>query len=231
MLNHRHRRRRFARRDLCDSGFGVGSLRCRHPWDSTGQPGMHHAVLQFQAFQWVHLQQAADHVLGFFGDTLPSGRGHAVAGRSNLLLQRHRFAIEGISPTQHDEEHRTQAPVICRLSVATSASLYIEDLRGPVLWRPHEGLREGGALVDDLGQAEVRDLHLAQRARQGWGKLATGSDENVLGLEIPVDHILAVHVPNAFKELSEDVLGFHFIEGLVAYDDIEELSAPHQLHD
>lgn len=26
-----------------------------------------------------------------------------------LHLQRHRFAIEGISPTQHDEEHRTQA--------------------------------------------------------------------------------------------------------------------------
>ena len=60
--------------------------------------------------------------------------------------------------------HRTlgelRPPVICRLSVATSASLYIKHLGSPVLRRPHEGLGEGGALPAQPGWSwrEMRNV-------------------------------------------------------------------------
>lgn len=66
-------------------------------------------------------------------------------------------------------------------------ALISEDLRGEVLWSPTEGI---GSPLDDLGEAKISQF-----------KVPLGVYQQVLRLEIPVDHIERVHVLEHKRDL------------------------------
>ncbi len=112
----------------------------------------------------------------------------------------------------------------------------IDGLRVPELLGAHVpggaeehaglGLAHGaaGGRVDDPGDAEVEELGDAAPAR----RLA---EEDVIGLEIPVDDILAVRLGEAHQDLLHDAGGLRDRQARALRAGVPEGLTPEQLHD
>jgi hypothetical protein len=98
-------------------------------------------------------------------------------------------------------------------------TLPLENLRAHVLWRPTEGMR---ALFfgNNFAETEVRQL-----------EVPIDVNENVLWLDISIDHIEVMEVLETQQELSEVKFGLWLGELLYVSEMEEHLSAGAEVHD
>ena len=101
-------------------------------------------------------------------------------GVANLVLQVR--LVKWVRATDHMVHENASAPAVQRLAVRVVAALELMHFRCYVVGRTHHELSLVFAL-DHLRQSEVNDSHLPILVKQA-----------VFGLQVPVHHIVAVHV-------------------------------------
>mmetsp|Transcript_10100 Transcript_10100/g.29880 ORF Transcript_10100/g.29880 Transcript_10100/m.29880 type:complete len:246 (-) Transcript_10100:463-1200(-) len=120
---------------------------------------------------------------------------------------------------EHGVHHHAQGPHVRGLRVGL-----LQDLGAHVVGRAHSGLHHA-ALLEYRRKAEVDDLHGA--ALDG----PRGLEEEVLGLQVPVADVLAVHVVHAPHHLLHDRCRLDLREGLRAGNRLQQLTSFTDLHD
>ena len=101
-------------------------------------------------------------------------------------------------------------------------------LGGQVLGRAADEARAGQGLLDliaavELGDAEVQDLHKVFRSM-------VAREEDVLGLEVPMDDVLGVRLLEGLHELTEDPAGAGGREGAVLLEALRQGPPLEELH-
>mmetsp|Transcript_79623 Transcript_79623/g.231151 ORF Transcript_79623/g.231151 Transcript_79623/m.231151 type:complete len:426 (-) Transcript_79623:2-1279(-) len=181
------------------------------------EPRVGLAPLDAQAVVRVDRQQSLDERPPFVGGRQPRLRGPQ--GRDDSLvhlglLAVRRLDLERPHSAEHGVHHHAEAPQVRPLVIDL-----LDDLRRDEVGRADDretlghfrharhGDRRGELLgrrrrPDVLGEAEVANLNVVQVANR---PLFRFSDEDVLQLQIPVDHVLRVHVRDAVEQLLCDV--------------------------
>mmetsp|Transcript_115169 Transcript_115169/g.321933 ORF Transcript_115169/g.321933 Transcript_115169/m.321933 type:complete len:202 (+) Transcript_115169:141-746(+) len=165
-------------------------------------------------------QQPADHILGLVRDRVPHGGLEAERALADVLhhLLRRR-PVEGRAAAQDVVDDGAEAPEIAHRAVRL-----LQDLGRHV---QHRADRRGQHLagLEAAGEAEVDELQ--GRRLQGAPRL----EDEVLGLEVPVDDALAMHVRDGAGDLphQQRCLGLCDLADLDYA--VEELSARAQVHD
>mmetsp|Transcript_77581 Transcript_77581/g.240356 ORF Transcript_77581/g.240356 Transcript_77581/m.240356 type:complete len:268 (+) Transcript_77581:2-805(+) len=155
-------------------------------------------------------QQALDEVLGLDVEVpreVDAAREHLLVDAEGVLV------VEGRVARQHLEDEDAQGPPVHGAAVA----LGLDDLRRQVLGCAAES---PGAVLDLLGEAEVRDLHVA---------LAV--DEQILGLQVAVDDVLGVQVGEGQDDLPCVELGVRVGQPALPAEVGEQLAPVHKLQE
>mmetsp|Transcript_104626 Transcript_104626/g.272328 ORF Transcript_104626/g.272328 Transcript_104626/m.272328 type:complete len:458 (-) Transcript_104626:231-1604(-) len=177
-------------------------------------------LLRSVAVTRVHLQEHADQNLGILRDVLP------IRGIEGKIAQTHLrkhlgigLAEEGRVAAEHDVHDHADAPHVAELVVLPG-----ENLRGHIVGCA--SLRgQHLASLELAGQTEVDDLD--QILLNGL----LGHEQEVLGLQVAVAHVIFVHVVERPDDLLHEDGGLDLREVPRLDDAVEELAARGELHD
>mmetsp|Transcript_10454 Transcript_10454/g.43278 ORF Transcript_10454/g.43278 Transcript_10454/m.43278 type:complete len:343 (+) Transcript_10454:2484-3512(+) len=144
-------------------------------------------------------------------------RGEVVYAPLDLLEQvRDGLVVEGEGAAQERVQDHPARP---HVHLRTAVELTGDNLRRGVVRRPARRLQKV-PVPHHVAQAKVRDLHVG-----------LGVQQEVLGLEIAVDHHVAVAVLDAGDDLLKEVSRLVLAETTLLHDVVEELAALDVLHD
>jgi hypothetical protein len=171
-------------------------------------------LVNFDAILWVYCEYFSDQIFQWLRKTDCD----IVLAIHNFLVQLHYILaiLKRQIPASHGKENNSCRPDIDSQSFV---DLIFEHLWCSIAGRPTGGL-ESLVLLVSVGKPEVHNpqVHLIV-------------EQEVLRLEVAMDHSDAMDVFDAIDELMEDAAGFLLFESLVISDIVEKLPVFHVLHD
>mmetsp|Transcript_11159 Transcript_11159/g.19710 ORF Transcript_11159/g.19710 Transcript_11159/m.19710 type:complete len:502 (+) Transcript_11159:103-1608(+) len=176
------------------------------------QPRVRQGLLRGKALQWVHHEQLGDQVLRFGGHGTPVLLVKLVHARLDALKELILIlVVERRITAQQDVQNHTQRPHIHRCAVKLVEQDFGRDIRRcAALLRKIKTFRR-------RCETKVHNLHVRIVVRIGH--------EKVLGLEVSVHDLVAVHVVERiqqhFHQITRLLLG---VEGLL-HDTVKEFTA------
>mmetsp|Transcript_70821 Transcript_70821/g.200653 ORF Transcript_70821/g.200653 Transcript_70821/m.200653 type:complete len:276 (+) Transcript_70821:558-1385(+) len=195
----------------------------RHPRSPRGMvhdPDMLQSLGSGTPSAGVSLQELPDELLRVLGDQVPVLREEReLASLHEPQHLRVVLAVEGRVAAQDHVHDHAAAPEVARVVV-----LPVENLRGHVERRPCLRLEELAGLV---GGGETKVNELEPIAPYG---VILGREEEILGLQVPVGHALAMHVVDRAEDLLHGNARVRLAEVPLLDDPVKQLSAVANLH-
>ena len=172
-------------------------------------------LLRSHSLDWVSLQNPLKHRQSLVTDV--TWLAPCTVDLLYLLLKLlHIGGLKRHSPVQHGVEDDSSGPDVTLESFIAST---LEHLRGNVSWSSALFSLHGLRRLDYLGDSEVADFDVS-----------FGSQQNVVQLDVSVQHPLRVDVSQARDYLPEDELGRIFLEFPPSPDVGEQVAATTDLH-
>mmetsp|Transcript_462 Transcript_462/g.1694 ORF Transcript_462/g.1694 Transcript_462/m.1694 type:complete len:352 (+) Transcript_462:415-1470(+) len=166
----------------------------------------------------VGVQQSAQEILSGFTEVLrPVWKPELELSIHQRRGQNTRIVIKREASAEEDKNNDAQRPAVYRLGVGAA----LQHLGGQI--PPGAEEARGVLAMHALAEAEVDQLEVVLGA--------AGGQQQVLRLEVPVDDVLRVHVGHGRDDLLGQALRLVLPELPARHDEVEELSAAHELHD
>mmetsp|Transcript_19296 Transcript_19296/g.33384 ORF Transcript_19296/g.33384 Transcript_19296/m.33384 type:complete len:283 (+) Transcript_19296:715-1563(+) len=168
----------------------------------------------------VDLQQIIQQILGRGRETRrPFGETQReLLARGGLAVNLAAIVVKRQAATEQHKDNHAQSPHVDGLVITVP----LQHLRGQITLCAEEGARHGLAL-HHLGEAKINQLDLRIGAFAG--------EKEILGLEITVNNVKAVHVRHRRGDFAHQHGGFFFAQGAFLHDVVKQFAALHHFHD
>lgn len=179
-------------------------------------PGIHKYLLWSEPLQWVSFQNLLEDGKGTFGDI---SRGPPTALDIDYLLLElsHIGGLEGHRTEEHGVEHNSSTP---NIGLETAVALPFEYFGSDVRRRTALLMLNLVLALYKLAYSKIANLDIALRGQQ-----------DVVQLDVAMEHALAVHIHQALDQLTEHVLRQVFLQLSASPNVRQEVAAAADLHD